>query len=187
MISRPVEVRFGGQGGQGLVTLGAVLAEAGARCGLYVAASQTYGSAARGGETCADVILSAEPIDFPHVVRPGWLVTFAQEAYDRYAPMVQDGGTILFDSFFVHSCDRSAMHQYAVPSTATAIEKTGSQVAANFIMLGGLIGISDLAGIDEVAASINTLVSERFRSLNFRAFAIGLEMVKQIRQTPGAP
>ena len=65
MISSPVEVRFGGLGGQGLVTLGSVLAEAGARRGLRVAASQAYGSAARGGATCADVILSTEPIDFP--------------------------------------------------------------------------------------------------------------------------
>jgi 2-oxoglutarate ferredoxin oxidoreductase subunit gamma len=187
MISRPVEVRFGGQGGQGLVTLGAVLAEAGARRGLHVAASQTYGSTARGGATCADVILSAEPIDFPHVIRPGWLVALAQEAYDRYAPAVQDGGAILFDSFFVHSGDRSILHQYAVPSTTSAIEKTGTQVVANFIMLGALVGISDLVGINEVEASINALISERYRSLNLEAFAIGLELATQIRQTPSAP
>jgi 2-oxoglutarate ferredoxin oxidoreductase subunit gamma len=152
-----------------------------------VAASQSYGSAARGGDTCADVILSAEPIDFPHVIRPQWLVALAQEAYDRYAPTVKDGGTILVDSFFVRSCDRSIVHQYALSSTATAIEKAGGQAAANFIMLGALIGISDLVGIDEVEASINTLVSHRHRSLNFGAFAIGLEMVKQIRQTPNSP
>ena len=63
----PIALRFGGLGGQGLVTLGAVLAEAAAAAGLKVAASQSYGSRARGGATRSDVILSAEPIDFPHV------------------------------------------------------------------------------------------------------------------------
>ena len=181
MISLPVEVRFGGLGGQGLVTLGSVLAEAGARRGLRVAASQAYGSAARGGATCADVILSTEPIDFPHVIKPGWLLALAQEGYDRYAPTVNNGGTILFDSFFVHGCNQPAVRQYAVPSTAVAIEKAGNQVAANFIMLGALIGLSELAGLDEVEAAMNNSIVERYRALNLKALGIGFEMGKRIR------
>jgi 2-oxoglutarate ferredoxin oxidoreductase subunit gamma len=180
MSNWPVEVRFGGLGGQGLVTLGAVLAEAGARRGLCVAASQSYGSAARGGATCADVILSAEPIDFPHVVRPEWLIVLAQEAYDLYAPTVPEGGTILLDSFFVRSCDRPSIRQHAVSCTGIAIEKTGSPMAANFVMLGVLVGCSELVGIDEVEAAIGNLNIERYQELNLKALSIGFELGKRI-------
>ena len=97
----PVEFRFGGLGGQGLVTLGAVLASAAAQQGLNVAASQSYGSRARGGATRSDVIVSAQAIDFPHVHHPDVLVVLAQEAYDLYAQEVCEQGLILADSFFV--------------------------------------------------------------------------------------
>jgi 2-oxoglutarate ferredoxin oxidoreductase subunit gamma len=181
MISRPVEVRFAGQGGQGLVTLGAIVAEAGARCGLEVAASQSYGSSARGGAACADVVLSPEPIDFPHVIEAEWLIALAQEGYDRYATTVKNGGTILFDSFFVQVSDRADVRQYPLAGTQAAIEKAGNQLAANFIMLGGFVGISKVVAVDAVEATINALVSVRYRSLNARAFAIGLELAKQDR------
>ena len=95
---------------------------------------------------------------------------------------MNNGGTILFDSFFVHGRDQPAMRQYAVPSTAAAIEKVGNQVAANFIMLGALIGVSKLAGLDEVEAAMNNSIVERYRALNLKALGIGFEMGKRIRE-----
>ena len=123
MTEWPVGVRFGGLGGQGLVTLGAVLAEAGALAGLRVAASQHYGSRARGGATYSDVILSAEEIDYPHILHPDILVVLAQQAYDLYAPTLEAKGVILADSFFVKP---PAGHEVLkIPGTRTAIEEAG--------------------------------------------------------------
>jgi len=172
----PIEVRFGGLGGQGLVTLGAVLADAGARAGLHVAASQSYGSRARGGATRSDVILSAGPIDFPHVHHPDLLVVLAKEAYDLYAPDVRPGGAILADEFFVHGVDeRQGLSQHLLPGTALALEQLDSRVAANFVMLGAVLGFSRIVDAEHVRASMAELVAARFLELNVRALGLGLE------------
>ncbi len=174
MTEWPVAVRFGGLGGQGLVTLGAVLAETVALSGLRVAASQHYGSRARGGATYADVILSAEEIDYPHVIHPDVLVVLAQEAYDLYAPGVDARGIILADSFFIKpSGDRKVLK---IPGTRTAIEQVGNQVTANFVMLGALVGFTRLVGEPEVQKAVGRLVRERFRELNLKAFSLGVQL-----------
>lgn len=171
----PVEVRFGGLGGQGLVTLGAVLADAGARAGLQVAASQSYGSRARGGATRSDVILSAVPIDFPHVHHPDLIVVLAKEAYDLYSPDVRPGGAILCDEFFVHKVEiRPDVSQHLLPGTALAMEQLDSRVAANFVMLGAALGFSRLLGEEHVQAAMAELVSARFVELNLKALGLGL-------------
>ena len=142
----PVQVRFGGLGGQGLVTLGAVLAEAGALDGLQVAASQAYGSRARGGATRSDVILSNGEIEFPHVIHPDLLVVLAQEAYDLYADGIAPGGVLLADDFFVKPNLKLNARQLTIPGTRTAMEGAKNKVAANFVMLGSLVAFSQEIG-----------------------------------------
>ena len=176
MTEWPVGVRFGGLGGQGLVTLGAVLADAGAKAGLQVAASQHYGSRARGGATYSDVILSAEEIDFPHIIHPDILVVLAQQAYDMYTPSLDEGGVVLADSFFVKP--GGGHKALLIPGTRTAIEKAGNQVAANFVMLGALVGYAGLVGENDISAAVNHLVKERFREVNLMAFSLGIELGK---------
>lgn len=176
MTEWPVGLRFGGLGGQGLVTLGAVMAEAGALAGLRVAASQHYGSQARGGATYSDVILSAEEIDYPHIIHPDILVVLAQQAYDLYAPTLDTQGVILADNFFVKP---SAGHEVLqIPGTRTAIEQAGNKVSANFVMLGALVGYAGLVSEKEVGEAVRRLVKERFREVNLKAFALGIQLGK---------
>jgi 2-oxoglutarate ferredoxin oxidoreductase subunit gamma len=172
-------------GGQGLVTLGAVLAASGARRGLQVAASQSYGSQARGGATRSDVILSAEEIDFPHVIAPDLLVVLAQEAYDLYVPSVRPGGTVLGDDFFVTPASREGIREVTLPGTRTAIEHVGNKVAANFVMFGALCGYTGLVSDVEVGATIEELVRERFRTANLEAFRLGLRLGGEITDREG--
>jgi 2-oxoglutarate ferredoxin oxidoreductase subunit gamma len=181
----PIRVRFGGLGGQGLVTLGAVLAEAGARSGLHVAASQAYGSRARGGATRSDVILSSEPIDFPHVHHADLLLVLAQEAYELYLPQVAPGGVVLADGFFVKLEERAGVHQHNLPATSAAMEQIGNKVAANFVMLGALLGFGRLVGEEAVGAAMRNLVSKRFLDVNLKAFQLGLGLGAGLREGSG--
>lgn len=176
----PVRVRFGGLGGQGLVTLGAVLAQAGASGGLRVAASQSYGSQARGGTTHADVILSDDEIDFPHVIRPDVLIVMAREAYDDYLPGVSPGGLVLVDDFFVEIEPRDGLHQMAVAATATAVEQAGNKLAANFVILGALVGYTAIVESGLIESAIRQIVRERFHAVNLKAFGLGLDLGRRL-------
>ena len=185
MTDWPVRVRFGGLGGQGLVTMGAVLAEAGSLCGLQVAASQAYGSRARGGATRSDVILSAEEIDFPHVIEPDLLLVLAQEAYELYAPQVADRGVILADDFFVKTAKIPGIRQMMVAGTSTAVEKVGNKVAANFVMFGSLLGFTELVERDSVIKAIENIVRERFHDVNKKALELGIELGRNLEKGEG--
>lgn len=182
MVEWPVRLRFGGLGGQGLVTLGAVLATAGARSGLQVAASQAYGSRARGGATRADVILSDEEIDFPHVHQADLLVVLAQEAYELYAPGVSPESVVMYDDFFVEPATGVPARQLAVPGTRTAIDRVGNKVSANFVMLGALTGYTRLMELDPLVQALDEMVRERFREVNRKALELGHELGRALRQ-----
>ncbi len=185
MSKHPVSIRFGGLGGQGLVTLGVVLAEAGAASGLCVAASQSYGSRARGGTTRSDVILSNEEIDFPHVHHPDILVVLAKEAYELYLPDMQENSLVLADDFFVKIQKKKGVHQLAVAGTLTAVEVVKNRVAANFVMFGSVIAATGLVSKECVTAAMKELVNPRFAEVNLQAFEQGLELGKKLKLPKG--
>ena len=181
----PIGLRFGGLGGQGLVTLGAVLAEAAAAAGLTVAASQSYGSRARGGATRSDVILSDALIDFPHVHHPDLLVVLAQQAFDLYAPEVAADGLILADTFFVDGQAPEGVRLLGLDGTGTAMAEVGNKVAANFVMFGALVGFSGIIEPRFVEAAIGRLVRARFVDVNKKALATGIGLGEGLRQREG--
>ncbi len=179
MTDKPVQVRFGGLGGQGLVTLGAVLAAAGAKDGLNVSASQSYGSRARGGATRSDVILGREAVDFPHVIHPDLLVVLAEEAYGLYGPDVRPEAVVLFDSFFVHQTDMPGVRQAGLSATELAMNELNSKMAANFIMFGAFVGYTDAVSLKAVESAVAEVVRERFQQVNLQAFNIGLKLGRE--------
>ncbi len=176
----PINVRFAGLGGQGLVTVGAVLAEACAGSGLQVAASQSYGSQARGGMTRADVIISNEAIDFPHVLAPDILLAFAQEAYDKFVEEVSSGGIVLADPYFVTTREQPQVRQLTIDATKTALEKIESKLAANFVMLGALLGLLQLVESKHIDEVLPRLVPDKYLKINRLAFESGYDLGTQL-------
>ena len=182
-----MEVRLGGLGGQGLVTVGVVLADAAAGDGLQVAASQSYGSRARGGATRSDVILSIGPIDFPHVIAPHFLVALAQEAYDDYVKRLAPGAVVFYDAFFVQEVEIPDARQYAVEATKAALDRFGRGQAANFVMLGALVGFTDLISPASARSALEKNVKERYWEMNWEAFETGLDFGRGLGQWEGLP
>lgn len=92
------EIRLSGSGGQGLILAGIILAEAG---GIYdgheVIQTQSYGPEARGGASRAEVIISDDVIDYPKVVLPDVVLVMSEEACDKYARDVREGGIVVVD------------------------------------------------------------------------------------------
>ena len=99
-----LELRLAGEGGQGLITAGIILAEACAEyTDLNAVQTQSYGPESRGGASRADVIISSDEIDYPEVKTPDVLVVMAQEAADKYASKVKPGGKIIVDTCLLYT------------------------------------------------------------------------------------
>ena len=72
-----------GFGGQGIVLAGAILGHAAFNDGKWVSGTNSYGSAARGGECESEVVISDKPITFPYVLEADFLIAMREESLSR--------------------------------------------------------------------------------------------------------
>jgi len=185
MSDRRIDIRFAGLGGQGVVTAGALLGAAASLEGWKAAGSTTYGSQARGGTAYADVALSKEAIDFPHLEQADYLVVMSQESYDEYAKVVRPGGVILFDAFHVTPKTIDRVPQHGVAATRSAMDRFGNGQAANIVMLGALAALSGLVGFETLRETIRKEGNARFVESNLAALDIGIGLADGLKgETP---
>ena len=137
-----LEVRIAGFGGQGVLLLGEVLAEAGLDAGLEVSWLPSYGPEMRSGTSNCHVRLSRQTIDSPLVTAPNLLVAMNEPSLRKFEKSVRSGGWIIYngDEFPV-DCAREGVHVLAAPFTQLA-DELGDKRAANMVMLGALLEIA---------------------------------------------
>ena len=100
-LSVRAEIRCSGAGGQGILLVAAIIAEAATELGKQVVQTQSYGPAARGGASKSEVIISNEEIDYPEVLSPDVNLCLAPGAYRAYVTDMRPGGLLVYDSDLV--------------------------------------------------------------------------------------
>jgi 2-oxoisovalerate ferredoxin oxidoreductase beta subunit len=134
-IDGEIHVKCAGFGGQGVLSLGVMLAQAAQSSGRQVSWYPSYGPEQRGGTANCSVVISDHPIGSPIVHRPNMLLAMNQPSFEKFADAVTDGGTILYDSSMGEMPPPPNVHTYPIPALALA-EEAGNGKAANTIMLG---------------------------------------------------
>ena len=173
------EIRLSGAGGQGLILVGKILAEAAA---IYddknATQSQSYGPEARGGASRSEVIISDEDIDYPKAHNIDLLLAMTQEAADKYAGDVKPGGIILVDSSFVTSVPDGDYQVYSLEITKFAEEKIGKRIVANIVALGAIEYLAHVVSEDALINAIKTRVPKGTEETNILAFKHGQNLIK---------
>ncbi len=168
------EVRLAGFGGQGIILAGYVLGKAAA---LYsdrqAVFTQSYGPEARGGACAAELVISDEPIDYPLVSQPNFVVCMSQEAFSKYGASAAEGAQLIVDSDLVESATRKKWLRH-LPATRLA-EELGSRIVANMVMLGFFGAATEVVGREALEEAIRTTVRPHTVDLNLRAFSLGFE------------
>ena len=178
----PVEMRFSGSGGQGILLAAAIIAEGATAQGKQVVSTQSYGPAARGGASKAEVIVSDEEIDYPEVDAPMLNLCLSQAAYGKYAADTRPGGLLLYDSGLVEPDDTVAGCELCgLPFTQASQDELGKKVVANIVAVGALVEVSGVLPADAVEQAVITRVPERFRELNTEAFRLGRRLAAEAR------
>ena len=171
------EVRLSGEGGQGLILAGVILAEAAA---IYddknAIQTQSYGPEARGGACKSEVIISEDEIDYPKATRIDLLLALTQEAADKYAGELKKGGILIVDSFSVERIPEEDFRVFRLPILETARDKIGKSIVANIVALGAIIGLSGIVSRAAIEKALMARVPKGTEQLNFQALAAGFEM-----------
>ena len=138
-------MRASGSGGQGLLRMGLVLAQAGCKALRHVSWLPAYGPEQRGGTSNCSVVVSGHPVGSPAFLKSDILVALNKESLVKFTPEVKAGGVICYDSS-IKGCDLPAdIKSFAVPALESA-QKAGFSQAANIYMLG-IIAALDIYGI----------------------------------------
>jgi len=169
-----LRVRVAGFGGQGVLLLGEVLAEAGLDAGLEVSWLPSYGPEMRSGTSNCHVRLARHPIDSPMVMNPNVLVAMNEPSLRKFYKSVPAGGWILYNGdTYPADCEQDGVHVLACPFTHVA-DELGDARACNMVMLGALLEIAGVVGDVNIDAAFKRLVkSPRWVELNGRALAKG--------------
>jgi 2-oxoglutarate ferredoxin oxidoreductase subunit gamma len=174
------EIRFAGFGGQGVVLIGVVLGHAAAlHDGLFAVQTQSYGAEARGGAARSDVIISSEPVDSPLVTAPDYLVALCQEALDANIGVLRATGVLLTEADLVRSLPpewRGKTCGFQALEAASAM--FGKPLAANMIMLGAFVEVSQLVSARALETAVTEVVPETFVEMNLKAVRRGFELAR---------
>ena len=134
-------VKISGFGGQGVLSMGLIIAQAACKDRRHVSWYPSYGPEQRGGTSNCTVVISGEMIGSPVVYQPDILVALNKPSLEEFAERVKKGGIILYDSEIGEFKAPVEVQAIGVPALKIAKEN-GVGKAANTAMLGVLMAIS---------------------------------------------
>ncbi|MDR0339070.1 MAG: 2-oxoacid:acceptor oxidoreductase family protein [Desulfovibrio sp.] len=171
-----------GSGGQGVITMAILLAEAAAiHEGRNAVQSQSYGPEARGGATRSDVIVSDGPIFFPKVLQPNYLVALTNEAAGKYLPLIRPGGLCLYDSDMVTPDVRVDARKKGLPLYAAVMKKLGKPVAFNICVLGALAALTEAVSLASLEKALESRFAKAHHENNRIALHLGADMARDCK------
>jgi len=169
-MSGEARVLLGGSGGQGLVLAGIILAQAALEQGFYVAHTQQYGIASRGGFSGAGVVISRHEVLYPLVTEPSAVVCLSPEAIDKYCGALSAEVPVVYDS----SLGRAPVTGWARPLPIHQEARgRGMSESANIIALGALARYLPTVDLDSLAAAVSARFSGPWREANLSALQVG--------------
>ena len=183
------EIRLSGSGGQGLVLAGLILAEAsGIYGGKYVVQTVSYGPAARGGTSRADVVVSDQEIDYPKAMGLDILLAMNQMACDESLGEMKPQGLLVVDSHLVTQV--TYPRSVKIPFTKIAKEKCGREQMANIVALGALSRLIPLTPLGAGVISLESMESAVMARIprgteiqNKVAFDEGVTAAEEVQKT----
>lgn len=174
------EVIIAGFGGQGVLSMGKILAYSGIMQGMEVTWMPAYGPEMRGGTANVTVILSDSPISSPIAHDYDTAIILNQQSMDKFEPMVKPGGVLIYDpNGIINPPTRKDISIYTIEATADAA-RSGNVRVFNTMVLGGYLKVKPVVTIDNVMLGIEKSLPGRLHKLlpvNKQAILRGMEII----------
>jgi 2-oxoglutarate ferredoxin oxidoreductase subunit gamma len=173
------EILVAGFGGQGVLTLGMVLAYAGMVEGKEVSWMPSYGPEMRGGTANCIAILSDAPISSPILTRFDSAIILNQPSLDKFEEQVKPGGLLLYENHnILLPPTRADITIQAIPAAEEASRLKNSRVL-NMIMLGAFLKHRPVVQLASIMEGVFKVLPERYHHLlplNEQALQRGLKL-----------
>ncbi|MCF0236315.1 MAG: 2-oxoacid:acceptor oxidoreductase family protein [Bacteroidaceae bacterium] len=174
------EIIIAGFGGQGVLSMGKILAYAALMEGKEVSWMPAYGPEQRGGTANVTVIVSDEPISSPILSTYDTAILLNQPSIDKFQPKVKPGGALIYDGFgILEPPKREDINNYCMQAMNTAAEMKLVK-CFNMFILGGYLKVHPVVSIESVMKALKKTLPERHHHLlpaNEEAILKGMDLV----------
>ncbi|MFW5980833.1 MAG: 2-oxoacid:acceptor oxidoreductase family protein [Halanaerobiaceae bacterium] len=176
------EIIIAGFGGQGVMSMGKILAYAGMKEEKEVSWIPSYGPEMRGGTAHCTVTISDKKIPSPMSSNPDTIIVMNFPSLKKFTSRVKEKGLLLLNSSLIDtSVKREDVTVIEVPANNIARE-LGSNKIANMVMLGAYIGEKKLVNIETIKVALKEVLPERRHNLisvNKKALEKGKALVEE--------
>lgn len=177
------EIIIAGFGGQGVLSMGKILAYSGLMEGKEVSWMPSYGPEQRGGTANVTVILSDAPISSPILNEYDIAIILNQPSLDKFEGKVKKGGVLIFDGYGINSeIKRKDINVYRIDAMDAATEMKNDKVF-NMLILGGLLKVVPMVKLENVILGLKKSLPERHHKLlpmNEAAIKKGMEIIRKV-------
>ncbi len=176
------EIIISGFGGQGVLSMGKILAYSALMEGKEVTWMPAYGPEQRGGTANVTVIISDERISSPILSTYDTAIILNQPSMAKFESKVKPGGTIIYDGYGISQPPtRKDIKVYRIAAMDAAAEMNNMK-AFNMIVLGGLLKLRPMVSIESVLKGLRKTLPERHHHLipmNEEAIRKGMEIIRE--------
>lgn len=177
------EIIIAGFGGQGVLSMGKILAYSGLMEGKEVSWMPSYGPEQRGGTANVTVIISDNRISSPVLSHYDTAIILNQPSMEKFEKKVKPGGAIIFDGYgILRPPTRKDIRVYRIDAMDEANEMNNSK-AFNMIVLGGLLRINPMVSLENVLKGLKKTLPERHHHLipmNEEAIRRGMDIIHEV-------
>ena len=178
------EIIISGFGGQGVLSMGKILAYSGLMEDKEVTWMPAYGPEQRGGTANVTVIVSDERISSPILSKYDIAVVLNQPSLEKFEPKIKPGGILIYDGFgIINKPTRKDITIYEINAMDKAAEMKNSKVF-NMIILGGLLKVAPVVSDKGVEKALFKTLPERHHSLiplNMEALKEGAKIIEEVK------
>ena len=176
------EIIISGFGGQGVLSMGKILAYSGLMEDKEVTWMPAYGPEQRGGTANVTVIVSDDPISSPILSSYDVAIVLNQPSLDKFQPKIKEGGILIYDGFgIINPPTRKDIKVYNVAAMDATLEMKNSKTY-NMIVLGALLKVCPMVTLESVIKGLKKSLPERHHKLiplNEEAIRKGMSLINE--------
>lgn len=177
------EILIAGFGGQGVLSMGKILAYSGIMQDKEVSWMPAYGPEMRGGTANVTVILSDEQVSSPVLHTFDTVIALNQQSLSKFERSVRPGGILIYDTNGITQHPKRTDIQIYVCEAAENAAKRNMQKTFNMIILGGYLKVKPVVELDNVIRGLKKSLPERHHKLipaNEEAIKLGMDLIHRI-------
>ena len=178
------EIIIAGFGGQGVLSMGKILAYGGIMQDQEVSWLPSYGPEMRGGTCNVSVVLSDNKISSPILSKFDTAIILNQQSMDKFENQVKPGGLLIYDTNGITRHPERKDIQICRIDAVEEAAKLGNAKAYNMVVLGAYLKMKPVVTMDNVIKGLKKSLPPRRHNLipmNEQAITVGMNAVVEVR------